>query len=162
MTERKSQIIFLLIAVFISSYVFLDSLRLTFKNKIFVICVFSIFILTVLLEVFNMIRHNQRKKTNRLTNADLTEKEVLKEENKDIRWHKSKKIYLTGVLVLCLVLMKIFGFFVATFISYVILTYLLGTRKFMQLFIVPSCLLIIIFFLFVRLFSIKLPSGVFF
>lgn len=137
-----------------SLYIFLDSKKLSFKNSIYVIVVFVIFIVMVLWEAISIIAAMKKEKQDKQADepADASS------DGKAVWWKDRKVVLLTG-MVIFLILMKVFGFFTAGFCSYLLITYLLGTRKPVELFVIPVAILAFIYVIFVMLFHISLPSG---
>lgn len=166
MSVKRSQIIFLAISVVLCTYIFIDSLRLSFNNYIYVLVIYILFAGMVVWEVVSMLVAARRDKqaaaepaAGELTAVEPDAAEQPEEDAVKLPWYKSKKLYLAVGLGLYLLLMEIFGFFTAGFVCYVGLAYLLGTRKPTHLFLVPVLILGCIYLCFVVLFHINLPSG---
>ena len=159
MSERKSRIVFLAIATVMCLYIFLDSQKLSFKNSIYVTVMFVIFMTMTVWEVFAEMRAVQKEKK-----ESLPVKEESSEGTKEAKepFYKNKKLILLAAMILFILLMSIFGFFVAALITYIFLTFLLGTRNLVQLFVIPVITLALIYVIFVMLFNIRLPQGILF
>lgn len=159
MSERKSRFVFLAIATVMCLYIFLDSQKLSFKNSIYVTVMFVIFITMTVWEVLAEMRTVQREKK-----EAVPEKEGSSEDTKEAKepFYKNKKLILVAAMLLFVALMSIFGFFVAALVSYIFLTFLLGTRNPVQLLVIPVITLALIYVIFVMLFNIRLPQGLLF
>ncbi|WP_040978501.1 tripartite tricarboxylate transporter TctB family protein [Oceanobacillus jeddahense] len=77
-------------------------------------------------------------------------------------WIKSGQFILVVSTILYVIFMPIIGFFVASLLFTVLLNYSLNSRKIWELTVLPVGLLVLIYFLFVMLLGINLPTGVLF
>lgn len=160
MARRIGNIIFLILITLYTIYYYFDTMRLRYWEEKIVVSLLSwILVAVVFVNIFQLIKEiNQikREKTERIDTGKVDSK----------IWYKQilldKRIVLLLSIVLYTILIKILGFFVSSFLCFVILCRLLGTKRPVPLITVPVVTLGVIYAFFVLFLNIKLPGGLFF
>lgn len=77
-------------------------------------------------------------------------------------WREEKPIlFITGGLLLYLALMEVLGFYADTFFLLVYLMQCFGERRYLRSFVLSLLIVVVVYFVFYKLFIIPFPEGIF-
>ena len=147
-----ANIIFLLVLVIYTVYYYFDTLSLKhLEEKMVVITIAAVFICAVLINIIQIIKDMKND----------SKENVIPKINLKKTFSDRRLIFLLFT-VAYLILIKILGFFISSFIYFLFLSRLLGEKRFKVLLGVPVIMLGVIFIFFVMFLGIHLPKGLIF
>ncbi|MEN1762000.1 tripartite tricarboxylate transporter TctB family protein [Anoxynatronum sibiricum] len=73
----------------------------------------------------------------------------------------NKQVLLIILAAIYMIVFPFIGFFVTSFIFVLAVNLLMGTKSKLQLFAIPTGLLIFVYILFILIFKVRLPAGIF-
>lgn len=73
----------------------------------------------------------------------------------------NKQVLLIILAAIYMIVFPFIGFFVTSFIFVMAVNLLMGTKSKLQLFAIPTGLLIFVYILFILIFKVRLPAGIF-
>jgi len=155
MKERIGNIIFLLVITAFAFIYYLDVMSLPHREE--KIVVFTLFWLLIVFVSINIVQlfmeYRKSEQDEKIQNKNNKKAHVLKDD---------KRLILLISLVIYVLLVKIIGFFVTSFLFFIVLSWLLGTRKISTLIFVPSVIVMLTYFFFVKLLNVNIPTGILF